>query len=545
MRAFFVLLAAAWILHGEDWQKINTGPFEIYTSGDVKAAKVLLGTLEQMRGQLGDLLGIAEPKPLWPVRIVIARGQRGGKLILTSGVHSLLLGEATMTRAQKREVLQMLLDTNAGPLEPTLEDALLTVLSSVDAERVRVTVGALPAVDKQTADWVLMEYLVTNDAYRGRVRVFLSNLMKGTDKATALRNGFEKDDAELRAEAAAARTAFAPVTYSARPILPERDFRAREIEVGAGRLQLAIAQLTNEQLRDGAQRVCSSQSAFEVEAQACVATAYALDGKADLAAIEAEKALTLPRMLYLAAVGQPDRLKHQQHLFTALQLKVVYPEAAMAFASKENDPLKAHKALKDASSAALRDAKYQGQLAKWAQAAGLFTEESKAWAAAERAAFDPIEKEALRQLRLGAQDRRYEAEAQARRDAEAARIKDIERVKQESLRRVREAEARARGQMVPLEPGTKIEQWWDGEQPTGAVTGVLARVECLGRGKARFAIRDGAGKVLLYDVENPSKLVLSGAGAETFNFACGVQKQPRKVKASIKEKKLLAMELLP
>ncbi len=545
MRAFLVLLAAAWILPGEDWQKINTGPFEIFTSGDVKAAKVLLGTLEQMRGQLGDLLGITEPKPLWPIRIVIAKGQRSGKLTLTSNVHSLLLGDAAMTRAQKREVLQLLLDTNAGPIEPSLEDAVLTVLSSIDAERVRVIIGALPPVDKQTADWVLMEYLVTNDAYRGRIRVFLSNLMKGTDKPTALRNGFEKDEAELRTEAAAARAAFAPVTYSARPILPERDFRAREIEAGAGRLQLAIAQLTDEKQRDGARRVCSAQSAAEPEAQACVAAAYALDGKPDLAAIEAEKALAMPRMLYLAAIGQPDRLKHQQHLFTALQLKVVYPEAALAFASKENDPIKAHKALKDASVAALRDAKYQGQLAKWAQAAGLFTEESKAWAAAERAAFDPAEKETLRQLRLGAQDRRYEAEAQARRDAEAARIKDVERVKQESLRRVREAEAKARGQMVPLPPGTKIEQWWDGEQPTGSAVGVLARVDCMGGGKARFAIRDAAGKVVLYDVENPSKLVLSGAGAETFSFSCGVQKQPRKVKAGFKEKKLLAMELLP
>ncbi|MCX6611185.1 MAG: hypothetical protein NTW74_10085, partial [Acidobacteria bacterium] len=88
MRAFLVLLAAVCTLHGEDWQKINAGPFEIYTSGDVKAAKVLLGTLEQMRGQLGDLLGLTDPKPLWPVRIVIAKGQRPGKLMLTSNVHS-------------------------------------------------------------------------------------------------------------------------------------------------------------------------------------------------------------------------------------------------------------------------------------------------------------------------------------------------------------------------------------------------------------------------------------------------------------------------
>lgn len=539
-----LLAALAFGLQGESWQKINAGPFEIYTTGDVKAAKELLGTLEQMRGQLGDLIGATDLKPLWPVRIVIAKGQPVGKLTLTTGVHSLLLADASLTRGQKRELLALLLSTNAGPLEPGLEDALLTVLSTLDAARVRVTLGGLPSVERQTADWVLMEYLITNEIYRGRVRVFLSNLMKGTDKATALRNAFEKDEAALRGEAVSARSGFGEVTYSARPILPERDYRAREIEADAGRLQLAIAQLGDVKLREGARRVCSSLS-VEPEAQACVAAAYALDGKADLASLEAEKALGLPRMLYLAAVGQPDRLKHQQHLFTLLQLKPVYPDAALAFASKENDPVKAYKALKDASAAALRDSKYQGQLAKWAQAAGLYAEESKAWTAAERAAVDPAEKEALRQLRLGAQDRRYEAEAQARREAEEARMKDIERVKQESLRRVREAEAKARGQLTPLEPGTKVEQWWDGEQPTSTISGTLARVDCMGGGKARFALRDGAGKLTLYAVENPAKLVLSGAGAETFSFGCGVQKKPRKVKAGIKDKRLLTMELLP
>ena len=148
-------------------------------------------------------------------------------------------------------------------------------------------------------------------------------------------------------------------------------------------------------------------------------------------------------------------------------------------------------------------------------------------------------------MRLGAQDRRYEAEAQARREAEAARVKDIERVKQESMRRVREAEAKARGTMTPLEEGVKVEPWWEGEQPTASVTGTMVRVDCLGGGKARIAIKENGGKVLLYDVEDPSKLVVSGAGAATFNFSCGVQKQARKVKAGTKEKRLLTMEFLP
>jgi hypothetical protein len=544
VRSLLLLLAPLAVLHAESWQKISSGPFEILTSNDIKPAKVLLGTLEQMRGQLADLTGMTDPKPLWPIRIVIAKGSAATNLTQTAGVHSLLVPEAILSAEKKRSILALLLKTNAGPLEPGLEDALLTVLASLDADRVRVTLGAIPAREKQTEDWVLMEYLITTDSYRGRVRVFLSNLMKGTDKPTALKNAFEKPEVELRQEAALAKPSFAPVTFSARPILPERDYRARDVETEQGRLQLAIAQLADNNMRSNARKVCSSQ-ATDPEAQACVAAAYALDGKADLAALEAEKALSFPQMLYLAATGQPDRLKHQQHLFTLLQLKPIYPEAALAFASKENDPAKAFKALKDASPAAIRDSNFQSQLAKWAKAAGLYAEESKAWAAAERAAFDPVRKEELRQARLGAQDRRYEAEAEARRAAEEARLKDIERVKQESLRRVREAEAKARGQLTPLPAGTKVEQWWDGEQADQFASGLLTRVDCIGGGRARFAIQPAEGKLMIYDVENPSKLILTGAGAETFQFSCGVQKQPRRVKVGAKNKRMLSMELLP
>ncbi len=544
MRAIALLLLAL-PLFAENWQKINAGPFEIYTAGDVKAAKNLLGTLEQMRGQLADLTGTADLKPLWPIRVVISKTQRPSNLALTTNFYSLLLADAVLGNQQKYQIYSLLLSTNLGPLDPSLQEALLTVLSSLESERARVTVGALPPAAQQTPNWVLMQYLITNEIYRGRIRVFLSNLMKGTDQPTALRNAFEKDEAALRAEAAAARPAFAPVTYAAKPILPERDYRAREITPADAQLQLAIAQLADPKLRDQARLACAAK-APELEAQECLAAAYALLGEAAKAAEEADKSKPpTPRLLYLAAVGQPDRLKHQQLLFAALQAKPIYPDAALAFASKENDPLKAFKALKAAAAAAPRDTNYQSALAKSAHTAEQFSDEAKAWAAAERAAFDPTVKEILRQARLGAQDRRYEAEAEARREAEAARLKDIERVRQESLRRVREAEARARGEMTPLPPGTKVEQWWDGETPTGAIAGLLARVDCMGGGKARMAIRDAVGKLTVFDVADPSKLILSGAGAETFNFSCGVQKNQRKVKAAFKDNRLLSMELLP
>jgi hypothetical protein len=544
VRLIVALVAAGALAWAEDWQKINAGPFEIYTNGDTRAAKILLGTLEQMRGQLGDLIGVSDPRPEWPIRIVIAKGQAPVEPTLTTGVYSVLLAEAQMSRRQKRLILEKILAAVASPLDSGLEDALLSVLSSLDADRTRVTVGAKPEPAGQTRDWVLLEYLITNDNYRGRVRVLLSNLMRGTDQATALRNAFELDEAALRTEADAARAGFGPVSYAARTIWPERDYRARDIEQAVGRWQLAIAQLGNPALRENARKVCATAAAADPEAQACVAVAYELDGKADLAAIEAEKANSLPRMMYLAAVGQPDRLKHQQYLFTLLQLRPLYPAAALAFAGKENDPAKAYKALKDAAGAAQRDSRYLSTLAQWAQKAGLYAEEAKAWAQAERAAKAPEQKQMLREARLGAQDRRYEAEAQARREAEEARLRDIERVRQETLRRVREAEAKARGQLTPLEEGTKVEKWWDGVQPSRYVTGELVRVDCLDGAKARFALREGPGPLVIYEVEDPSKLTVTATGAGNFVFVCGLQKPLKKVKLGIKDKRVLALELL-
>jgi hypothetical protein len=548
MRWLSILMLTT-VLSAEDWQKVNAGPFEIYSTGDMKSAKNLLGTLEQMRGQLADLTGATDPKPLWPIRLVIDKAQRSGPLLETTNAYSLLLPDANLSPSGKRQIAALLLEQNTGPLDPSLNNALLTVLSTLNAQGPRVTIGGVPARELQTPDWVLLHFLVTNDFYRGRVRVFLGNLMRGTDKATALRNGFEQSEDELRKLADAARATIAPVTYAARPILPERDYRARDIEQPVGRLQLAIAQLTIETLRDDARRACATLVSALPEAQECVAAAYALSGQADLAAQEAEKTLANqpvnPRMLYLAAIGQPDRLKHQQNLFAALQLKKLYPDAALAFASKENSPQKAFQALKDASAAAQRSVLYQSTMARWALKAELPIEESKAWANAERAAFDAAQKEELRQARLAAQDRRYEAEEQARREAEEAKRRDIERVRQESLRRIREAEAKARSQAEPLPDDAKIETWWEGEAPKSFLTGTLARVDCLAKPRARLVLRDASAKFHSFDVPDLTKVILSGKNAASFRFPCGPQKSGTALKAGHTNMKLLTLEILP
>lgn len=539
-----------------DWQKVSAGPFEVYFDHDGRGAKSLLGTLEQLRQQLTDLAGIADPKPLFPIRVVVAKGQRSGNLTETTNYYHLLTGEPQLTVGQYKQLVNLFLATNAGPMEPSLEAALVSVLARIDSTGARVTLGVVPPAAEQTPDWVLLEYLITNDLYRGRLRVYLGNLMRGTEKAVALRNGFEKDEATLRAEAAAARGKFAPVTYAAKPILPERDYRARDVENDLGQLELALAQLGDGRLRDDARRTCSTLAGKNPEALACVAAAYALAGQKELAAQEAEKALVEqpknPRLLYLAALGQADRVKHQQYLFTALQLKPVYPAAAREFAAKENDPVKALQAMKAAAGAAQRDIQYQVQLAKVAEMLNNFGDANKAWGAAERAAWEPAERERLHKARLDSTDRRLEEEARERREAEEAKRRDIERVKQESLARVRAAEAKVNAKLQPLEPGEKVAEWWDGAQPDAVVSGLLTRVECLGGGKARFEIKEEGGKATMLSSDKPGQIVVSGSGANEFTFICGVQKAARKVKAGYQKSKgpgaagvLLSLELLP
>lgn len=517
VRALAGLLLCLSLPLAAGWQKVNAGPFEIYTDQDSKAAKQLLGTLEQLRYQVETLTGVQDPKPLWPIRILVAKGQSSRALQLTTSFQHMIVPSAALGREEKKAIAVALLHPNSGPLEPGLEAALLSILGGLESSGARVTLGALPPVAEQTADWVLLQYLVTTEQYRGRLRVFLGNLMRGADKASALRNGFEEDEATLRKNAAAERPRFAEVTFAAKPILPERDYRAREIEDAEARLELAIARLD----RNG----CAASK--EVAALECVAVS-ANTAEAAKAALEAGS--KNPRMYYLAGVLQMERLEHQRQLFTALQLKAQYPEAALAFASKENDPMKAFQALKNASPAAQRDPAFLSKLAQAAEAAGQYADAAKAWANAERATHDPAARERMAQSRLRSVDQRLEAEAAARREAEAARLRDIERVRQESMARVRAAEARARAGMKPLGDDEKVVEWWDGQQVNAYFIGTLTRIECLGSGKARFTLV-GESETKLFDVDDPGKIVVMGAGAEELQFRCGAQASPRKVRA--------------
>lgn len=517
MRALAVTLLFAGAQLQAGWQKINAGPFEIYTDQDVKAAKQLLGTLEQLRYQVETLTGVQDPKPLWPIRILIAKGQPASALQVTTSYQHMIVPSAAVSREQKKALAIALLHPNSGPLDPGLEAALLSILGGLESSGSRVTLGAMPPAAEQTPDWVLLNYLVITEQYRGRLRVFLGNLMRGADKASALRNGFEENEATLRQNAAAERPRFAEVTFAAKPILPERDYRARDIEDAEARLELAIARLD----RNG----CAVSK--ELPALECMAAAST---NADAAKAAIEAGSKNARMYYLAGVLQLDRLEHQRQIFTALQMKPLYPEAALAFAGRENDPMKAFKALKDASPAAQRDAAFQAKLATVAESAAQYADAAKAWANAERATYDPAARERMAQSRLRSVDQRLEAEALARREAEAARLRDIERVRQESLARVRAAEAKARAGMKPLAEDEKVEQWWDGQQVNAYFIGTLSRIECLGRGKARLTLV-GDSETRLFDVDDPGKIVVMGAGAEELSFRCGVQSAAKKVRA--------------
>jgi hypothetical protein len=511
------------------WHKTQAGPFEIYTDQDLRAAKQLLGDLEQLRYMLERLTGVEEPKPLWPIRIVIAKGQSPTNLQLTTQYWQLVAPAATLSREQMKQVAISLLHPNSGPLPPELEAGLLSVLAGLTSRGSRVTLGALPPASEQTPDWVLLNFLITGESYQGRVRVFLGNLARGADKASALRNAFETDEAALREKAAAARPQFAPVTFPAKPILPERDYRARTVDNAEAALELAIAKLD----RGG----CLGSK--EIAALECLAVS-SRDAEEAKAAIEAGS--KNPHMHYIAAVHQEDRLEHQRQLFTAIQLKPLYPQAALAFAAKENDPGKAFRAMRDASPAAQRDANFQAKYAEVAAKANEHATAARAWAAAERATFDPAARERMANMRLESMDRKLEAEAEARRLAEEERLRDIERVRQESLARVRLAEAKARGKMDPLPDDVEILDWWDGAQANAYFTGRLTRVECLGKGEARFTIEAESGpaanRIKIFDVPDPSKLVLIGKKNQTLNFRCGNQTPAPLVKAGFQQNEM-------
>ncbi len=195
----------------------------------------------------------------------------------------------------------------------------------------------------------------------------------------------------------------------------------------------------------------------------------------------------------------------------------------LEMARKEPAMLKKIDLLKKAASLAPRNAEYWRLLAETQESQKLFPDAAKSWAAADRAAVNDEDRAKFRTARLNLDQQRLDFAAAEKKRIAEEKQRELDRLRDEAMKKIRAAEAKVNR---PLDPGQKVEDWWDGTQPTAKLKGKLERVDCL-TGMARIAVRTEDKKLVQLLIRNPGKIVIEGGGDKT--LGCGSQRPPRNI----------------
>jgi hypothetical protein len=518
----FIPLAAA---AGDRWISIRSGPFQVLSSAGDRSARQLLNQLEQVRYLLGAALGKDDLKTDWPVRIVIAKPLGAAVPVLTRDTYTgSLPPDIAMPPQCLREVVRILIESNAGRMPAGIEAGLADFYSTAQASGPKVTLGAPPPPARRDQDWARIDLLSTSPDYAGKLRVLLYNLQRSGDLLPSFRNAFAKTPAQIDTQAAAllASGNFPTILVSARPLNPERDFTPRAVEGPLG----AVAMADLERSASAYQALVATAPAEAHEGLGLLALAakYEDEARKELAAA-VEAGSTSARAWLECARLNPDAAKAKTELQKAAELNPNWDEPAVLLAAAESDDSQKLRWLKTAASLAPRNAAHWVAVAELYQAHEKYPEAAKAWAAAQDASVDDAERERILQARRAVEDERVAYEAAERKRIEDEKRADIERVKQAAMAQIRAAEERANS-AHPLAPNAKPQKMDIGEFPAGKVRGTLIRTDCLGR-VARLVIRDAAGKQIRLLVRDPRAVVVLSGGS--FALHCGVQRKPRAV----------------
>jgi len=517
MLLLVALLAAPTALEAnEAWVVARAGPFEVYTSGEGRAARQLLADLEQFRNAFRQVTGKEEVGSVWPIRVVLfdsarrAQGYRTGAFELRRDgwAGGLVRGQRPPFAALTR----ILLESNLGPLPEEVERGLEAVFSTLAIDRTRVVLGEPPPVPERSPAWAKMHMLAVTAEYGGRVRVLLSNLEQGADYVAAFKNAFGKTPEEIDRQASAYAEGgnFELRKLSGAPIDPLRDYRARDVAASYAAVLLA-------DLQEGE----AAEASYRAVLNRYGATAEALEGLGLHAeAIAAGSASA--RCHFEHALGQSDPERARAGFEKAAALNPRWAEPVFRLALLAPDAAERLRHLRRAVRLAPRNASYWEALAEAALAAKEFQEAGRAWAAAERAARDPQDRERLRLAR-----RRVETERTLQAEENRRRERDqIARLKEKLLENIREAEARVSRKNAEAPPGEKVVEWWDDPRPSEKLKGRLTQVDCIGA-QARLAVDSSEGKRVQLVIRDATQVVILGGGEQALR--CGPQNPAREV----------------
>lgn len=500
-RILLILLAVP--LWAADWVEYRSGPFHVFSNAGDKAARERLIELEQLRHVLGNLLGkdgmsrTGTPQELvtvWPIHLFLFNNQReytahalpkpcvdGGGAILCSWAAD-VSKDVPLPPDLLRVVTQTLVDDNAGRMPQEVETALADLLSTIEVTGTRVRMGAPLKLDgPRQRNWVKLQMMTTQQAYTGKLRIYLNNLQNASDEDTASRNAFDVPAAKLNAEVETyARAAkFESAAVNGRALNPNRDFIEKNLDKAAA--DALVSELNS--------------GTFTPES---------------------------PRGL-LAKNTRPA-------LELAIRANPRWAEPHVKMAELESTAAAKLAQLKLAASLAPRNASYFQMLAELQAANALYADAEKTWTAAERAAVNNADRVRIHLAKLALEDQRAEAVIADRNRARDEEARDLQRVKDAAAEEVRAAERKVNDRLRANRGGANGDADADTAKPiplsslTGSnagikVAGKLTRVECL-NGPLRLTIQPLTGAPVRLLIRDPKKLTLT-LDSEDATFTCG------------------------
>jgi tetratricopeptide (TPR) repeat protein len=525
MKGLAVLLALA-LAARADWVAFRSGSVEVYTEASQRDARQVLATFDQLHYMAARLLGKEAIDPLWPLRLVVLKADRAAaryrtpRIELRRDAYAGGLAEREQAPADwLREHAARLIRQGADPMPAAIEEGLAVMLSTIQVEGARITLGTPPEPARRTRDWARMHLLCVNPEYSGRVRVFFSNLQQGAGYDVAYRNGFERGAREMEAELDRYIQAgqFPAETFGGKPLNPERDYRARPVI--DKRYEVYLADLLRGQ---------DAQAAYRAVLNSGEKNPAAYEGLGLFAEAAANGSESAPAWLAWGEelVKAGDVEKAREAFRKAGQLNARWAEPHARLTAIEEKPGLRIGMLKRAGELDPRDVQRWLALAEAQLEFKDFEGAALSWRNAERAAPSESERAKIEARRTGFERQRVELEIAERRRREEEKARELEKLKSEALARIREAETRARAALGGADPNAKVVEWWDDKTPKQSVAGALERVDCL-RGPARLVLRAADGKTVQLLVADPRKVVFTGGGDLT--LGCGPQKPPRRL----------------
>ena len=482
-----------------DWTKYEAENFTLYTDGKESEARDALVELEQFRHAFGRVVGDEKIRPAGDMVVLFYPSQEKARAFATEGpierssdrYYFFLYPKIASTPEFREQFARFLLETGANRMPDSVEQGLITLFSTLAIDETKITLGAPPPNQKQTADWARMHMLAVTDEFYGRLPVYLRNLRNGLAIDVAVRNSLGLKLKELDDKASAYRQAanFGTRGVVGLPIDAKRDFVERKSDDATVDAIFAGIRQAREQ--------------------------------------EAEY-----NRLVSSAKTESNSEKASAGLNRAIQLRPGRTEAYVALAARSEGKQRVDLLVK-ASELTRRDPAVWDELAKAYRDVHRYEDSAKAWLAAEQASTDPKQRDAFQASRLDLERLRLDYEAAERRRIEAEKQAEIDRLKKAEIARLRELERKVNEGAPAEDPNKVVVEWWDGPQPAGNVQGKLQRVDCLGK-QARLHILDADGKLVKLMIRDAGKVVIMGAGEA--GLGCGPQKA-REIKVSFFPKK--------